>query len=74
MLSFYEQSKTKPQAIAPKRDCLSRTETDRQRQRHIERDRDTQRERERETDADTWFIVKATGPYTRMYITLQHYL
>ena len=23
------------------------------------------RERERETDADTWFIVKATDPYTR---------
>ena len=30
---------------------------------HRERERE-ERERERETDADTWFIVKATYPYT----------
>ena len=32
--------------------------------RERERDRERQRERERETDTDTWFIVKATDPYT----------
>ena len=47
MLSFYEQSKTKPLAIAPKRD--RQTETD----RDTERETVTEREGERETDADT---------------------
>ena len=32
---------------------------------NIFKKKEVEREGERETDTDTWFIVEATGPYTR---------
>ena len=29
-------------------------------------EKEGERERERDTDTDTWFIMKATDPYTRL--------
>ena len=38
----------------------------RERERERERQRQRETERETDTDTDTWFIVKATDPYTRL--------
>ncbi len=39
--------------------------TPRERERERQTDRQADRQTERDTDTDTWFIVKATDPYTR---------
>ena len=36
-----------------------------ERRKERERERLRERERERERETDTWFIVKATDPYTK---------
>ena len=46
---------------ARKRQTDRQTETNRQTQTHTE----TERQRHTDTDTDTWFIVKATDPYTK---------